>query len=167
MRTFQFSDARSHKFWQIEVSGKSFTVTYGKVGTAGQTQTKTFPTPQKARDEADKLIKEKLKKGYTETTPKATASTGEALEAVSQNAALTSGRDELDLLPDEEPARVEVEGDRASVEARLVDVAVVARELEVERVRVVRRAGYGTDDGDRQCSGGEHGDKRSAHGWTP
>jgi uncharacterized protein (TIGR02996 family) len=81
MRSFQFSDARSHKFWQIDVQGRSFTVTYGKVGTAGQTQTKTFLTPQKARDEADKLIKEKLKKGYTETTPRAGVSTGEALEA--------------------------------------------------------------------------------------
>ena len=46
MRTFQFSDAKSHKFWTIEVSGNSFTVTYGKVGTAGQTQTKSFASPE-------------------------------------------------------------------------------------------------------------------------
>jgi predicted DNA-binding WGR domain protein len=26
MRTFQFSDAKSHKFWNIEVSGSDFTV---------------------------------------------------------------------------------------------------------------------------------------------
>src|SRR5262249_51933391 len=80
MRTFQYSDAKSHKFWNIEVSGKSFTVTYGKIGAAGQTQTKTFASPEKAQAEADKLIKEKTKKGYLETTPKAAASDAEAFE---------------------------------------------------------------------------------------
>ncbi len=80
MRTFQFSDAKSHKFWHIEVSGDSFTATYGKVGTAGQTQTKSFPSAEKAQAEADKLIREKLKKGYVETTPKATVSHAEAFE---------------------------------------------------------------------------------------
>ena len=58
MRTFQFSDAKSHKFWQIDVSGASFTVTYGKVGTAGQTQTKSFPTPEKAQAAAASQIAE-------------------------------------------------------------------------------------------------------------
>jgi uncharacterized protein (TIGR02996 family) len=81
MRTFQFSDAKSHKFWTIDVSGSSFTVTYGKVGTAGQTQTKTFPTPEKAQAEADKLVREKTGKGYVETTPKAAASPLEALQS--------------------------------------------------------------------------------------
>lgn len=80
MRTFQFSDAKSHKFWAVDVQGKSFTVTYGKVGTAGQTQTKTFATPAAAQAEADKLVKGKLKKGYAETTPKATTSEAEAFE---------------------------------------------------------------------------------------
>jgi uncharacterized protein (TIGR02996 family) len=72
MRTFTFSDAKSHKFWNIELSGKSFTVTYGRMGTAGQTQTKKFTTEAKAKTEHDKLVAEKLKKGYTETTPAAT-----------------------------------------------------------------------------------------------
>jgi uncharacterized protein (TIGR02996 family) len=80
MRTFQFSDAKSHKFWNIEVSGASFTVTYGKVGAAGQTQTKTFASADKAQAEADKLVREKLKKGYSETTPRAAASQAEAFE---------------------------------------------------------------------------------------
>jgi uncharacterized protein (TIGR02996 family) len=80
MRTFQYSDATSHKFWNIEVSGKSFTVTYGKVGAAGQTQTKTFASADKAQAEADKLVREKLKKGYSETTPRAAASQAEAFE---------------------------------------------------------------------------------------
>ena len=80
MRTFQFSDAKSHKFWNIDVQGASFTVTYGKIGTAGQTQTKTLGSATAAQAEADKLIKEKTKKGYVETTPKATVSEAEAFE---------------------------------------------------------------------------------------
>ena len=80
MRTFQYSDAKSHKFWNIEVTGTSFTVTYGKIGTAGQTQAKTFATPEKAQAEADKLIREKTGKGYVETTPKAAASAADGLE---------------------------------------------------------------------------------------
>lgn len=49
MRRFTYSDAKSHKFWAIELKGNSFTVTFGRVGTAGQSQTKTFPTADKAR----------------------------------------------------------------------------------------------------------------------
>jgi len=69
MRTFQYSDAKSHKFWNIDLSGTSFTVTYGRVGSSGQTQTKTFASAEKAQAEADKLVREKVKKGYIETTP--------------------------------------------------------------------------------------------------
>ncbi len=80
MRTFQFSDAKSHKFWTIDVHGSDFTVTYGKVGTAGQTQTKSFPSADNARAEADKLIREKTGKGYRETTATAAPSDADALE---------------------------------------------------------------------------------------
>ncbi|MCI0464371.1 MAG: WGR domain-containing protein [Gemmataceae bacterium] len=79
MQTFQYSDAKSHKFWNIEVSGPDLTITFGKVGSAGQTQTKTFASAEKAQAEADKLIREKAKKGYVETTPRA-VSGAEAFE---------------------------------------------------------------------------------------
>lgn len=74
MRTFQYSGAGSHKFWNIELTGNSFTVTYGKVGAKGQTQTKTFATDAEANAAAEKLIKEKVSKGYRETTASATES---------------------------------------------------------------------------------------------
>jgi uncharacterized protein (TIGR02996 family) len=69
MRTFVYTDAASNKFWNIELAGNKVTVTYGRVGTTGQTQTKSFATPALARTEHDKLVAEKLKKGYVETTP--------------------------------------------------------------------------------------------------
>jgi predicted DNA-binding WGR domain protein len=62
-----FKDNKSDKFWQIETSGKSFTVTYGKTGTAGTSQTKTFDTDEECLKEAEKLLKEKLMKGYDES----------------------------------------------------------------------------------------------------
>ncbi|EMY14390.1 WGR domain protein, partial [Leptospira weilii str. Ecochallenge] len=61
-----YKDDKSDKFWNIEVSGESFTVTYGKTGTAGQTQTKTFGSGEECQKEAKKLLQEKLKKGYAE-----------------------------------------------------------------------------------------------------
>jgi uncharacterized protein (TIGR02996 family) len=84
MRTFTFTDAKSHKFWNIERKGKSFTVTYGRIGSAGQAQTKTFADEARAIKEHDKLVTEKLRKGYRETTPAAKtvpASLRESLEA--------------------------------------------------------------------------------------
>ncbi|EMJ77882.1 WGR domain protein [Leptospira borgpetersenii serovar Hardjo-bovis str. Sponselee] len=59
-----YKDDKSDKFWNIETSGKSFTVTYGKVGTTGTSQTKTFDNEEKCLKEAEKLLSEKLKKGY-------------------------------------------------------------------------------------------------------
>jgi uncharacterized protein (TIGR02996 family) len=82
MRTFVYSDAKSHKFWNIDLKGKTFTVTYGRQGTAGQSQTKTFADESKAIKEHDKLIAEKLRKGYSETTAAAApTSLREALES--------------------------------------------------------------------------------------
>jgi uncharacterized protein (TIGR02996 family) len=78
MRTFTFSDAKSHKFWAIDVQGTGFTVTYGKIGTAGQSSAKSFATAEKCQAEADKLVREKTGKGYVETTPQATASDDDA-----------------------------------------------------------------------------------------
>ena len=40
MPRYEFSDGKSNKFWQIELSGNSFTTTYGRIGTDGQSTTK-------------------------------------------------------------------------------------------------------------------------------
>jgi len=65
-RHFEFSDGKSEKFWEIELEGSSFTVRFGKAGAAGQTQTKTFDSEAKAKKEYDKLVAEKVGKGYVE-----------------------------------------------------------------------------------------------------
>jgi predicted DNA-binding WGR domain protein len=67
-RIFIFQDAKSQKFWSIDVERTGFTVQYGRLGTEGQTSTKNFDTEEKCQKEADKLIAEKTKKGYIEST---------------------------------------------------------------------------------------------------
>jgi uncharacterized protein (TIGR02996 family) len=66
MRRFEFKDAKSHKFWEIEIEGDAYTVRYGKFGADGQVQTKTFASAEKAEAAAEKIISEKIKKGYKE-----------------------------------------------------------------------------------------------------
>jgi predicted DNA-binding WGR domain protein len=65
-RRFEFVGGSSKKFWEISLSGNSFTVRFGRMRTAGQSQTKTFADEARAKREVDALIGEKLKKGYVE-----------------------------------------------------------------------------------------------------
>ncbi len=66
VRRFEFKDSRSYKFWEINVEGNSYTVRYGKVGTDGVTQTKSFASPEKAASDAEKKLMSKVRKGYAE-----------------------------------------------------------------------------------------------------
>lgn len=65
-REFQFSEGSSHKFWRITLDGATHTVQFGRIGTAGQTQTKEFGSEDAAVSAYDKLVAEKVKKGYVE-----------------------------------------------------------------------------------------------------
>lgn len=65
-RHFTFTDGTSNKFWQIETHKNVFTVTYGRIGNAGQSQTKAFADAATCQKEAEKLIREKTNKGYVE-----------------------------------------------------------------------------------------------------
>ena len=66
VRHFEYVGGSSRKFWEISISGNSSTVRFGRLGTAGQSQTKSFTDESSAKREAEKLIAEKLRKGYTE-----------------------------------------------------------------------------------------------------
>ncbi|WP_395743998.1 WGR domain-containing protein [Prosthecobacter sp.] len=68
MQRFEFTEGGSKKFWEIGQSGCDMTVRYGRIGTNGQTQTKTFSDEARARREVQKLIAEKVRKGYTEVS---------------------------------------------------------------------------------------------------
>lgn len=64
MPRYEFTEGSSRKFWEIELDGTSFTTTYGRIGTDGQTSMKEWDSEERARKEYDKLIAEKTKKGY-------------------------------------------------------------------------------------------------------
>jgi DNA ligase-1 len=64
VRRFELVEGTSSKFWEVEVAGAEMTVRFGRIGTAGQSKTKAFATAEAASREADKLVAEKLGKGY-------------------------------------------------------------------------------------------------------
>jgi predicted DNA-binding WGR domain protein len=65
-RYFEFVAGSSRKFWEISLSGSDVTTRWGRIGTDGQSKTKTLKDPAAAKKEYDKLIAEKTGKGYTE-----------------------------------------------------------------------------------------------------
>ena len=54
------------KFWEVSVTGTTMNVRFGKIGGNGQTTVKEFSAATEANEAAEKLIKEKTKKGYIE-----------------------------------------------------------------------------------------------------
>jgi len=123
-RELVYMDAKSSKFWNIELSGNSHTVTFGRIGTNGQSATKTFPTEEAARKDMEKLIKEKLGKGYVDAAGSGTSATGAApstdglipliafssinhREEISRNAGTFIGKRVVDYDP-EKPAKPDV-----------------------------------------------------------
>src|SRR2546430_776729 len=64
MVCYEFQEGTSSKFWEIALDGTSFTTTYGRIGTDGQSTTKSFADEAAAKKEHDKLVAEKTKKGY-------------------------------------------------------------------------------------------------------
>ncbi len=65
-RYFEFIGGTSAKFWEIAHNGSEVTVRFGRIGTAGQSQTKSFPNAEAAARHAEKLIGQKTGKGYQE-----------------------------------------------------------------------------------------------------
>lgn len=65
-RYFELVDGNAAKFWEVAVDGNDVTVCYGRIGTGGQTKTKTLANADAAQKHADKLIEQKTGKGYTE-----------------------------------------------------------------------------------------------------
>jgi len=61
---YELSEGTSNKFWEIALQGSSFTTTYGRIGTDGQTTLKEYDSADKAKKEHDKLVAAKVKKGY-------------------------------------------------------------------------------------------------------
>lgn len=66
MRRFELVEGTSSKFWEVSVTDAELTVRFGRIGTQGQSKSKTFASAQAAQQEEAKLIREKTGKGYQE-----------------------------------------------------------------------------------------------------
>ena len=105
MRRFEFSDSTSNKFWEVKVKSKILNVTFGKIGTKGQSKPKDFATSEKAKAEMEKLIKEKTGKGYVEVGGKvlkaAKPAAGKKTSAGSMGEGLSKAEKQAKLLEED------------------------------------------------------------------
>jgi predicted DNA-binding WGR domain protein len=65
-RRFEFVGGGSDKFWVVTINGNEVTVHFGRNGTQGQTQKKSFPDSIAAIRHAETLVRAKIAKGYRE-----------------------------------------------------------------------------------------------------
>lgn len=65
-RYFEFIGGTSRKFWSVSQSGCDVTTRWGRIGTTGQSKTKSFADPAAAAKQMSKLIDEKISEGYVE-----------------------------------------------------------------------------------------------------
>lgn len=138
MRRFEFVDGGSSKFWAAEVSGNTFTVVYGKIGTPGQRKDKAFPDAGAAQREYDKKVAEKLREGYYEVASQdAPAPAGGAAVAAAKPAT-----NALNLPPRTAAAKPTAEQIAAATKAlALLESEVGGRSWAVaHRARAARRA---------------------------
>ncbi len=67
-RCFTYKDDKSDKFWWINYCGPQFAVNFGKTGTTGRFEIKEFDSDEECEKQAAKLLVQKVKKGYIETS---------------------------------------------------------------------------------------------------
>ncbi len=65
-RYFEYKNDKSSKFWEITLIGREHTVRFGRIGSRGQSQSKQFADEESARQDVERLIAEKVRKGYCE-----------------------------------------------------------------------------------------------------
>lgn len=96
-------DGKSKKFWRARVDGGDVAINYGRIGTNGQSQTKSFGDEDTARSELDKLARAKRKKGYADADGAAPA----PAEAAAPEASIPAAK-EISLSLDESGRRMSV-----------------------------------------------------------
>jgi len=65
-RYFEFVQGNSSKFWEVSQAGNTMTTRWGRIGSTGQSKTKTFADDQAAANATAVLIEEKTEEGYAE-----------------------------------------------------------------------------------------------------
>ncbi|HYG36512.1 MAG TPA: DNA ligase [Clostridia bacterium] len=65
-RYFEFVQGTSSKFWEVSQTGNALMTRWGRIGSNGQSKTKTFGDEKLAASAVTKLIAEKTAEGYVE-----------------------------------------------------------------------------------------------------
>jgi predicted DNA-binding WGR domain protein len=106
-RHFEFKDEKSSKFWEVTQTDESVTVRYGKTSTAGQSQAKALVDAAAATKHVQKLIAEKLGKGYVEREYAPTTGVEAPVTPVTPKAPATKeAKRELETEPQKVPTKV-------------------------------------------------------------
>jgi uncharacterized protein (TIGR02996 family) len=123
MRTFASTAPGSRSFWNVELTGKSFTVTSGSMGTKGKSQTKDFADEDAARREFDKAVAKKIAAGFVETTMPPPGATQRGLEAalIEDPDDLASHRAYADYLSEQADPHLSARGEFIRVQLALED----------------------------------------------
>ena len=61
---FEFVGGNSSTFWEVRFLDCDVYVAYGRIGSTGQTSFKSLQTAEAATSHAEKLVREKMAKGY-------------------------------------------------------------------------------------------------------
>jgi DNA ligase-1 len=65
-RYFEFVEGASSKFWEVSQAGNTLTTRWGRIGSNGQSKTKSFTDERAAERTAARLVEEKSGEGYVE-----------------------------------------------------------------------------------------------------
>jgi len=68
---FEYTDAVSNKFWEINLKKNQIIITFGRIGIKNPVcQLKKFDSNEEAKKYAERKIREKTNKGYVEKNEK-------------------------------------------------------------------------------------------------
>jgi DNA ligase-1 len=68
-RYFEFIQGNSSKFWEVSQSGNAMITRWGRIGSAGQSKTKTFADESTSVNAMTEIIRDKTAEGYIERSP--------------------------------------------------------------------------------------------------
>lgn len=66
MRRFEYIQGNQAKFWEVARRGATLTISSGRIGGSAKTRTKQLADYMAAEQEFDRLIRDKLRRGYVE-----------------------------------------------------------------------------------------------------
>ncbi len=105
-RCFILQGGGHNKFWTVEVVDCHYLATFGRIGTQGQTQVKSYANQGLAVAMANKMMKEKLGKGYVETGNSYPGAAPSILLALTGGVAPATADAPLAPVPEDAPRRI-------------------------------------------------------------